>query len=239
VKSPYPDISQRSPQPLTPAPALRWYALAAQAFRQHMLLKAFGTMLFIGVFFGAYFYVLKHPAYPITVMPITALDRWIHFEPRALSLYLSLWVYVSLPPALLSTQQQLFAYARAIAVTCLVGLLIFYFWPTAVPAVNIDWTQYPDVDFLKNIDASGNACPSLHVATAIFSGIWLHHLLRGFGAPRWLRVLNMLWCVGIVYSTIATRQHVAVDVWAGIALGALVAYGSLHRGDAALRQSTS
>ena len=31
-------------------------------------------------------------------------------------------------------------------------------------------------DFLKSMDASGNACPSLHVATAVFSGIWLHHL---------------------------------------------------------------
>ena len=29
---------------------------------------------------------------------------------------------------------------------CVLGLLIFYFWPTAAPSPDIDWTQYPDMD---------------------------------------------------------------------------------------------
>ena len=37
------------------------------------------------------------------------------------------------------------------------------------------------------------------------------------------RVANWLWCLGILYSTIATRQHVAIDVAAGAVLGAVVA----------------
>ena len=195
-----------------------------------MYLKSIGTTLFISLFFAAYFYLLKDPAYPTTVMPFTLLDRLIGFEPLALPLYFSLWVYVSLPPALLATRRELFGYGKVMAWTCLAGLVVFYFWPTAVPAANIDWTQYPDVNFLKNMDASGNACPSLHVTTAVFSGIWLHHLLRRFGAPQWLLVFNGMWCIGIVYSTLATRQHVAVDVLAGLVLGVLAAYLSLrHR----------
>jgi membrane-associated phospholipid phosphatase len=212
-------------QSAEPAP---WYYQATAAFVRHIYLKAIGTTFFISVFFGGYFYLLKQPAYPITVMPITLLDRLIGFQPLALPLYLSLWVYVSLPPALLATRRELYGYSLTMAVTCLTGLMVFYFWPTAVPAVNIDWAQYPDVHFLKNIDATGNAFPSLHVATAVFSGIWLHHLLRRFGAPLWILVFNMLWGVGIVYSTLATRQHVAVDVLAGLALGTLAAYGSLR-----------
>ena len=122
------------------------------------------------------------------------------------------------------------AMAVAMAGTCLAGLIVFYFWPTAVPAANIDWAQYPDVAFLKSMDASGNACPSLHVATAVFSGIWLHHLLRRFGAPLWILILNWAWCIGIVYSALATRQHVAVDVLAGLVLGVPAAGLSLrHR----------
>ena len=112
--------------------------------------------------------------------------------------------------------------------TCLVGLIIFYFWPTVVPASHIDWAHYPDVDFLKSMDASGNACPSLHVATAVFSGIWLHHLLRRFSAPLWVLLFNWIWCVGIAYSTLALRQHVAVDVLAGLTLGGLTAYLSFY-----------
>ena len=205
-----------------------WYRQAAAVISRHVYLKSIGTTLFISLFFGAYFYLLKEPAYPTTVMPIALLDRLIGFQPLALPMYLSLWVYVSLPPALLATRRELYGYGMAMAGTCLAGLIVFYFWPTVVPAANIDWALYPEVDFLKNIDASGNACPSLHVATAVFSGIWLHHLLRGFGAPLWILTFNWIWCTGIVYSALATRQHVAVDVLAGLLLGALAAAFSLR-----------
>lgn len=206
-----------------------WYRQAAAVIPRHFYLKSIGTTLFIGLFFGAYFYLLKEPAYPTTVMPVIFLDRLIAFEPLALPVYLSLWVYVSLPPALLATRHELYGYAMAMAGTCLAGMIVFYFWPTAVPAAHIDWTRYPDVAFLKSIDASGNACPSLHVVTAVFSGIWLHHLLRRFGAPLWILIINWTWCIGIIYSALATRQHVAVDVLAGLALGVLAATLSLRQ----------
>lgn len=207
-----------------------WYRQAAEVIPKNLYLKSIGTTLFISLFFGAYFYLLKHPTYPTAVMPITLLDRLIGFQPLALPVYLSLWIYVSLPPVFLATRRELYGYGMAMALTCVAGLAIFYFWPTAAPAANIDWTQYPSMDFLKNMDASGNACPSLHVTTALFSGIWLHHLLRRFGGPQWILMFNWMWCTGIVYSTLATRQHVAVDMWAGLVLGGLAACLSLrHR----------
>lgn len=205
-----------------------WYRQVAAAISMHVYLKGIGTTLFIGVFFAAYFYLLKEPAFLVTVMPITRLDRLIGFMPQALPVYLSLWVYVSLPPALLATRRELYGYALSMTATCLAGLIVFYCWPTAVPAAQIDWALYPDMDFLKSMDASGNACPSLHVTTAVFSGIWLHRLLRRFGAPLWILIVNCTWCIGIVYSTLATRQHVALDVLAGLALGGLAAYLSLR-----------
>ena len=207
-----------------------WHRQVTAVIPMHLHLKSIGTMLFISLFFGAYFYLLKAPAYPTTVMPITLLDRLIGFQPLTLPMYLSLWVYVSLPPALLATRRELYDYGLTMTGMCLAGLIVFYFWPTVVPAANIDWAQYPDVEFLKSMDASGNACPSLHVATAIFSGIWLHHLLRRFGAPLWMLIFNWTWCTGIIYSTLATRQHVAVDVLAGLMLGVLAATLSLRLG---------
>jgi membrane-associated phospholipid phosphatase len=206
-----------------------WFQQIAVVIPKYWYLKASGTMLFIGIFFGAYFYLLKYPAYPITVIPLTWMDGLVSFQPRALPVYLSLWVYISLPPVFFAIRRELFLYGLSIALMSIAGLAIFYFWPTTIPAANIDWTRYPDVDFLKNIDASGNACPSLHVATAIFSGIWLHHLLRRFSVPWGLLLFNWLWCIGIVYSTLATRQHVALDVWGGLVLGGVAAYLSLPR----------
>lgn len=222
-------VNTRQP---SPSP---WYRQIAAALGQHMLLKAIGTPLFIGVFFGAYFYVLKVPAYPTTMMPLTWLDQMISFQPQAMSLYVSLWVYVSLPPAMLVARRELYRYGLAMAATCMIGLIAFYFWPTAVPVADIDWSRYPGVDFLKNVDAAGNAFPSLHVATAIFSGLWLDHLLRRFGAPQWSRLFSWIWCIGIIYSTLATRQHVAVDVVGGLLLGWVMAWLSLrYRAPAAL-----
>jgi membrane-associated phospholipid phosphatase len=43
-----------------------------------------------------------------------------------------------------------------------------------------------------------------------------------------VRALNWIWCLGILYSTVATRQHVFLDVLAGAALGAVIAVAS-HR----------
>ena len=210
-------------------PQTPWYRQVAAVIPRHVYLKSIGTTLFISLFFGAYFYVLKDPAYPPTVMPKTLLDHLIGFQPMALPIYLSLWFYVSLPPALLATRRELYDYGWAMAGMCLVGLGIFYFWPTAVPPAHIHWAHYPDVDLLKHADASGNACPSLHVATAVFSSIWLHHLLHRFGAPLWVLLCNWVWCIGIAYSTLALRQHVVVDVAAGLALGVLAAHLSLRR----------
>ncbi len=210
------------------ANTMGWHRQIAAVIFRHALLKAFGTTLFISLFFSAYFYLLKNPIHPSTVMPTIWLDHLVGFAPQTVFVYVSLWLYVSLPPALLSTKRELYAYGASIAATCIAALLIFCFWPTSVPASGIDWSKYPDVDFLKNMDASGNACPSLHVVTAVFSGIWLHRLLRGFGSPLWLLTLNWAWCMAIVYSTLATRQHVAVDVLAGLALGMSSAYLSLR-----------
>ena len=195
---------------------------------QHLVLKGIGTTVFISLFFVAYFYVLKHPAYPPTVMPVIWLDRLISFEPLALPVYLSLWLYVSLLPAFFATRPELYQYGLSMTLMCVFGLSIFYFWPTSAPPPNIDWARYPGMDFLKNIDASGNACPSLHVATAFFSAIWFQHLMRRFGGPLWIHLFNWTWCSGIIYSTVAIRQHVTVDAIAGLALGGLAAWLSLR-----------
>nr|MDP2191269.1 phosphatase PAP2 family protein [Rhodoferax sp.] len=205
-----------------------WYRQAAEVIPKHLILKSIGTTVFISLFFVAYFHVLRYPASPPTVMPVIWLDRLISFEPLALPVYLSLWLYVALLPAFFATRPELYRYGLAMTLMCVFGLSVFYFWPTAAPAPDIDWTQYPAIDFLKSIDASGNALPSLHVATAFFSGVWFHHLLRRFEGPLWIHVFNWAWCIAITYSTLAVRQHVAVDVGAGLVLGGLTAWLSLR-----------
>jgi membrane-associated phospholipid phosphatase len=187
-----------------------------------------GTTVGMTVFFVAYFAVLNHPQFPTTVMPRIAADRLVPFRPEALPLYVSLWLYVSLAPSLLATRRDLVSYGVAAGVLSVVGLGIFLFWPTAVPAPDVDWSRHPSFAFLKAVDATGNACPSLHVAFAVFTAVWFERLLREMGAGLGGRALNWLWCVAILYSTMAIRQHVALDVLAGAALGVAVAVGHLR-----------
>ena len=178
---------------------------------------------FMAVFFVTYFAVLNHPLVPVTIMPVTALDRWIGFHPGSLALYVSLWVYVLIPPALMDRRAELAVFALAATALASAGLLVFLVWPTAVPHWDIAWAQYGVIGRLKTVDASGNACPSLHVAFAVFTAVWTGRLLRRLRAPRLVHAVNLLWCLGILYSTIATRQHVAVDLYAGTVLGLVVA----------------
>ncbi len=195
-----------------------------RSFLTHFWFKAIGTTALTTVFFVGYIHLLKNPSGAVTEVPLTWLDAWIGFQPLALVPYLSLWLYVSLPSAFLVRRRDLLQYGLHIGLMCGLGLLIFWLWPTAVPPANIDWAAYPGMAFLKGVDAAGNACPSLHVATALFSGIWLDRLLCRFDSPAGSHVLNALWCLAIIWSTVATRQHVVLDALAGAAL-ALVAAG--------------
>ena len=198
-----------------------WYAHYARRLMHLWYLKAIGTSAFMAIFFYAYFAALNSPVHPVTVMPTTPVDSFVAFWPPAFYLYASLWVYTSLVPALQPSLLRLVAYGVGIGTLCLTGLLLFTFFPTAVPYSSSSWPADASLSLLHSLDAPGNACPSLHVATALFTALCLHKLLREMPSPDWLKTLNWVWCALIVYSTMAIKQHVMWDVVAGIALAAV------------------
>jgi membrane-associated phospholipid phosphatase len=220
---PLPAANQTAGLPEGSPPGDGWLHLLGRRLCTRWPAKMLGTILFMAAFFAVYFRLLNHPLFPVTTIPRIAVDRLIGFRPEALPLYLSLWIYVSLAPAFLQDRREIASYVVAVSMLGLLGFGFFLFWPTAVPKAEIDWSQHPAFAFLKTVDASGNACPSLHAAFAVFTALWFGRLLRGVGAGRLVRGLNWLWCLGILYSTVAIRQHVVLDILAGAALGAIVA----------------
>jgi len=216
------DLPQERP------PVAGWFQQAWIRGLTHWPAKTVGMTLGMTLFFIAYFCVLRHPLFPVTTMPITGIDRLISFRPEVVPLYLSLWFYVSLVPALLVERRELVSYALAATGISVIGLGIFLLWPTTVNWSDADWSQYPAFAFLQSVDASGNVCPSLHVAFAVFTAIWLDRLLRQMGAGYGACAFNWLWCLGILYSTIAVRQHVILDVLAGAGLGVFAALVQLR-----------
>jgi len=205
----------------------QWTAQLWERLGRYWLLKAVGTTTFMVVFFRAYFFLLENPRHTPMVLPEIFLDHWIAFTPSAFPVYLSLWVYVSLPPALLGNLRALVGYTLWVGALCLMCLGIFWWWPTQVPAFGIDWATYPGLALIKGIDASGNAFPSLHVASAVFSACWMHRIFRQLGCPKLLSAINIGFCIAIAWSTMATLQHVALDVIGGVVAGLLFAAASL------------
>lgn len=127
---------------------------------------------------------------------------------------------------MLKDARELLSYGLATTGLSIVGLGIFILWPTTVPPFGIDWTQHPSIEFLKTVDVASNACPSMHVAFAVFTAVWLERILRELHTGLPLRLFNGLWCLAILYSTLATRQHVWWDLLAGAVLGGVAA--ALH-----------
>jgi membrane-associated phospholipid phosphatase len=206
----------------------RWRQDVWCHMRRYFLLKFVGISSVTWFFFIGYFYLLRYPAYAVTVMPLTVLDDWIAFQPSTLVAYFSLWVYVGFAPGLLWGFRELLVYGLWAVGLCLAGLTFFYFWPTEVPAMMQPPSDFPGFSLLQGVDAAGNACPSMHVAMAIFSAICLHDVLRRLCVPRGWQLFNGAWFLAIAYSTLALKQHVVIDVVLGMLLGLIFALAALR-----------
>jgi hypothetical protein len=210
-----------------PSPFPPWPGEFARRFRFRFWIKLVGTTAWVWVFFVAYFQLLRHVAYPVTTMPLTPLDALVPLVPAMMAPYLSLWFYVGIAPSLQASFRELLAYGFWSALLCAIGLAIFYRFPTQIPPFVFDREGLPGFAFLRGVDAPGNACPSMHVAIAIFTAIWIDVQFREMRMPAWTRVVNIVWFLAIAFSTVAIRQHVVVDAVAGALLGTVVAIPSL------------
>ncbi len=209
-------------------PPSAWTADIWFRMRHLFVLKLVGTSVFTWLFFIGYFYLLRHPAGPPTVMPLTALDHLISLQPPMLVAYLSLWLYVGVAPGLQRSFVELVVYGLWVGAMCATGLLLFYLFPTQIPSTGFTPTDFPGFALMQGVDAAGNACPSMHVAVATFTALWVEQVFRQAGTPAYLRYANFIWFAAIVYSTLAVKQHVVLDAMAGMVLGLVFALPSLR-----------
>ena len=205
-----------------------WAVELGNRIRNGFFRTTISTTLLTGLFFMGYFWVQRHPAYTPIMMPQTALDLSIPFQPPALLAYVSVWIYIGFGPGLQRTVREFAVYGLWLCGLCISGLTIFYFWPTQVPRVVLAATDFPGFVMLHRIDESSNACPSMHVAVAIFTAVRVDEVLRSMRVPTQLRLINLAWFGAIVYSTMAIKQHLLVDVAAGTCLGLVFALMSLR-----------
>ncbi len=213
----------------SPPSSARWLHALWLRCKTLWPLKIVGNTVATLGFFPLYFWVMKN-AGQAWVLPLTPIDRLIAFWPALLPVYLSLWGYIALPVLLAKDKRELWGFSFGCAAMTVFALLVFWVMPTAIPNFAIDAAPGSSLHFLKTVDSAGNAFPSLHVSFSVFACVVLGRQLREAGAPAWLRAVNVAWAAGIVYSTMAVRQHVLMDVLGGLALGVVLGWASRPRG---------
>jgi membrane-associated phospholipid phosphatase len=170
---------------------------------------------------AGYLAVQRAVVLPNGTVPLTWFDRVIPFQPRWVSVYLSLYLLNPIGPLFERSRENLFRYARGILFFFVCGFVCFVVFPVPgprPPTADAFWLYQR----LILIDRPYNSFPSLHAACAVYAVLFAAHASSDTSRPhlrRSLLSLAWLWVGVILYSTMATRQHFAVDLPAGMFLG--------------------
>lgn len=147
------------------------------------------------------------------------LDEQIPFVPWTILIYLGCYVFwvVNYVIGCRQDQEKAFRFLGADLVTKFVCLLCFLIFPTTntrpVIEGNSIWEEC--MRMLYDMDAADNLFPSIHCLTSWFCFI----AVRGNKKiPKWYQALSLLMAVSVFVSTLTTKQHVLIDVIAGVAI---------------------
>jgi hypothetical protein len=211
----------RTTKPVSTLPALLWRG------RTHLKLKLALTVLLPIILFVPYTILERWPLLPVTYYQYSWLDRAIPFTPAAAWPYLTCFPFVTLAGCMLTTKKELFRFCRTFIGIALIAEVVFLFHPTAVPArPGVALQPYA---LVIAGDGTGNACPSLHVAFTVLAAVVIHRALSLFHGRHILRFAVWVWAFVISLSTIAVRQHLAIDVGWGAVLGGVGGLAWINR----------
>lgn len=186
-----------------------------QRVRAHWRLK---LLMLVGLtisFCGPYLFLAHNAFFPVNELPLTVLDRLAGFDTRWVWVYQSVYLLTGTLPWLATQREQLRRYLIGFVLLTSVCIVIYIFWPIRVPRPVVEdaggmyW-------LLLCYDGPYNALPSLHAGFLYYT---LAFARRVYGPPPVGVAVGLIgWAVLILWSTLATKEHYAVDLAAGIAL---------------------
>jgi PAP2 superfamily protein len=197
-----------------------WEALPRR-LRAHAMLKLGLTAGLVVAFCVPYFALQRFPLRTPRTLPLSTLDSQVPFRPGWAVVYQSLYVLMPLVAWLADSPEALLRYARGFVALSGAGFAVFLAFPVTGPRPPVAATEGL-YGLLVRYDSPLNTFPSLHVALAVYSLLFAQHLLAGAGrAAPGLIVSSAAWTTAIAYSTLATKQHYAIDLPAGMLLALL------------------
>ena len=172
-----------------------------------------------GATFAGYLLLQRVALRPVLWLEPGPLENWVSASNSAPVVYLYLSFYfLILIPGLLPSELQFRRFLIALALTGFVSLVVFLLVPSGVLRPQ-EFRVEASAVYLRliDVDLPRNAFPSLHASVTTLAAIVGGIVLRGWPA----RLLFWAWATGVLWSTMATRQHVLFDVTSGALLACL------------------
>jgi membrane-associated phospholipid phosphatase len=195
-------------------PGIHW----CQRFRALWRTKLCLTFILNVWFWGVYLFLSRHAIFPCHALPLTFLDRWAGFRPYPWAwIYESNFLITGIIPWLTISQVEIRRYATGFLALSALSFLVFVLFPVASPRPH-GLEENATLIFITHVDGPLNAFPSLHAGCLVYTIALARRL---FGRQLHPAVLAMLlvWAALILFATLATKQHYAVDLLAGGLLG--------------------
>ena len=172
-----------------------------------------------GIVFAGYLLLQRVSLRPVMWLEPGPLEGWVIASNSAPVVYLYLSFYLlTLIPGLLPADEQFRRFLIALTITGFVSLVVFLLVPSGVLRP-LEFRTEASAVYLRliDVDLPRNAFPSLHASVTTLSAI-----VSGIVLKNWMsRLLFWAWAAGILWSTMATRQHVLFDVVSGALLACL------------------
>lgn len=173
-----------------------------------------GYGIFCVFYVGAQLNLFQDPVAP----PALELDQQLPFLPESVWLYNSQFVFMASTLWFTRDDERLDRACYGILLGTVLAFLIFSVYPTEMPSRPIIDGQGLTAmlwQALYSVDKPSNCMPSLHCCLALIGALSISS--RG----RLFTVGAGLWAGAIAFSTLVTKQHVVLDVLAGLSLGLL------------------
>jgi hypothetical protein len=155
----------------------------------------------------------------------SSLDKMIPFIPFWSSIYLLCYLFWALNAVLTAREGKdtWYKFACAYVLAELTCCLFYIFFPTTMPRPEVTGSGIFDMTmrFIYKVDLPYNLLPSIH---CMLSWLVTRYLIGSSKIPKWYQALSVINCFLIFLSTLFTRQHVLIDIVAGVVVAELAAF---------------
>lgn len=175
-----------------------------------------------------YFLLEYFPIFPVHVLTPSAFDDYITFNDVSMWGYQSLYLFIFIRAFSFKEKKRLIDFANTFVLCAWLSFVVFFFYPTLCPRPEVAHTHWMYREFIK-YEKPLNAFPSMHVSLVITTFMFT---LNDKHVGLFYKFFGGIWTLWIIYTTMQSKQHVALDVVGGIVVFTLAFW--LHKTKAPL-----